>query len=43
MSAALVLQLEEGEAPNTCPHGRPTMLHLGAPECRALARGFGRR
>jgi len=36
----LVRQLEESEAPNTCPHGRPTMVHLSA---EALARGFGRR
>ena len=36
----LVRQLEESEAPNTCPHGRPTMLHLSAD---LLAREFGRR
>jgi DNA mismatch repair protein MutL len=36
----LVRQLEESEVPNTCPHGRPTMVHLSA---EALARGFGRR
>ncbi|HEV8574016.1 MAG TPA: DNA mismatch repair endonuclease MutL [Dehalococcoidia bacterium] len=36
----LVRQLEESEEPNTCPHGRPTMVHLSA---EALARGFGRR
>ena len=36
----LVRQLEESEAPNTCPHGRPTMIHLSA---ATLAREFGRR
>jgi len=36
----LVRQLEESEAPNTCPHGRPTMVHLSA---ETLAREFGRR
>jgi DNA mismatch repair protein MutL len=36
----LVRQLEESEAPNTCPHGRPTMIHLSA---EVLAREFGRR
>ena len=36
----LVRQLEESEAPNTCPHGRPTMIHLSAD---LLAREFGRR
>jgi DNA mismatch repair protein MutL len=36
----LVRQLEESEAPNTCPHGRPTMLHMSAD---LLAREFGRR
>jgi DNA mismatch repair protein MutL len=36
----LVRQLEESEAPNTCPHGRPTMIHLSAD---TLAREFGRR
>ena len=36
----LVRQLEECEAPNTCPHGRPTMIQLSA---EALAREFGRR
>jgi DNA mismatch repair protein MutL len=36
----LVRQLEESEAPNTCPHGRPTMIHLSAD---VLAREFGRR
>ena len=36
----LAKQLEESEAPNTCPHGRPTMIHLSA---ETLAREFGRR
>ncbi len=36
----LVRQLEESEAPNTCPHGRPTMILMGA---EVLAREFGRR
>ncbi|HZQ37760.1 MAG TPA: DNA mismatch repair endonuclease MutL [Dehalococcoidia bacterium] len=37
---ALVLQLEECEAPRTCPHGRPTMVHLSA---ATLEREFKRR
>ncbi len=36
----LVRQLEETNTPNTCPHGRPTMLHMAAD---LLAREFGRR
>ncbi|HEY7269121.1 MAG TPA: DNA mismatch repair protein MutL, partial [Dehalococcoidia bacterium] len=36
----LVRQLEECEVAQTCPHGRPTMLHLSADE---LARRFARR
>jgi DNA mismatch repair protein MutL len=36
----LVCQLEESEAPNTCPHGRPTMILMSA---EVLAREFGRR
>jgi DNA mismatch repair protein MutL len=36
----LIRQLEACETPNTCPHGRPTMVHLSG---EALARGFGRR
>ncbi len=36
----LVRQLEECETPNTCPHGRPTMVHMSV---EALAREFGRR
>ncbi len=35
----LVRRLEQCEAPCTCPHGRPTMLHLSAAQ---LAREFGR-
>ncbi len=36
----LVRQLEETATPNTCPHGRPTMVHMSAD---VLAREFGRR
>ncbi len=36
----LVKQLEETQTPHTCPHGRPTMIHLSA---EALAREFKRR
>ncbi len=36
----LITQLEGSEAPNTCPHGRPTMIHMSAD---VLARQFGRR
>jgi DNA mismatch repair protein MutL len=36
----LVRQLEACRAPRTCPHGRPTMIHLSAEQ---LAREFGRR
>jgi DNA mismatch repair protein MutL len=36
----LVDLLERSEAPNTCPHGRPTMIHMSAD---LLARQFGRR
>ncbi len=35
----LVRRLEACRAPRTCPHGRPTMIHLSATE---LARQFGR-
>jgi DNA mismatch repair protein MutL len=38
--SAIVRQLEGCESPYTCPHGRPTMLHLPAEQ---LARQFGRR
>jgi DNA mismatch repair protein MutL len=36
----LVTQMEASEAPATCPHGRPTMMHVSA---EMLARQFGRR
>jgi DNA mismatch repair protein MutL len=36
----LIQQLEACESPQTCPHGRPTMLHLSADE---LARRFSRK
>ncbi len=36
---ALVRQLESTSAPRTCPHGRPTMIHLSLGE---LAKQFGR-
>jgi len=35
----LIQQLERCESPHTCPHGRPTMLHISASE---LTRLFGR-
>jgi len=35
----LIRQLEETTMPRTCPHGRPTMIHLSAAQ---LAREFGR-
>lgn len=35
----LVRQLEQTDVPNTCPHGRPTMIHLSS---RQLSREFGR-
>ena len=38
--AAVVRQLEATDSPHTCPHGRPTMLHLSASN---LEREFGRR
>ena len=38
--AALLRQLETARSPHTCPHGRPTMLHLSASN---LEREFGRR
>jgi DNA mismatch repair protein MutL len=37
---ALVVQLEQTSLPRTCPHGRPTMLHVSA---ERLEREFGRR
>lgn len=36
----LIRQLEQTTMPRTCPHGRPTMIHLSAAQ---LAREFGRR
>jgi DNA mismatch repair protein MutL len=36
---ALIRQLEQAAIPNTCPHGRPTMIHLNS---RQLEREFGR-
>jgi DNA mismatch repair protein MutL len=38
--AALVRDLESCAAPRTCPHGRPTMIHLSVD---LLERQFGRR
>jgi DNA mismatch repair protein MutL len=35
----LIQDLEQSSAPRTCPHGRPTMIHLSAAQ---LAREFGR-
>jgi len=35
----LIRQLEQVAIPNTCPHGRPTMIHLSA---KQLEREFGR-
>ncbi|MFZ3069712.1 MAG: hypothetical protein WA110_01125, partial [Anaerolineaceae bacterium] len=36
---ALLLDLESSQSPRTCPHGRPTMIHLSA---ALLERQFGR-
>jgi DNA mismatch repair protein MutL len=36
---SLIRQLERSRSPLTCPHGRPTMLHMSADR---LAREFGR-
>jgi DNA mismatch repair protein MutL len=36
---SLVRQLERCTSPHTCPHGRPTLIHLSAEQ---LAREFGR-
>ncbi|MBZ0291848.1 MAG: DNA mismatch repair endonuclease MutL [Anaerolineae bacterium] len=36
----LIRQLERCQSPLTCPHGRPTMLHMSSDE---LAREFGRK
>ena len=38
-SRELVRRLEQTEQPHTCPHGRPTMIHLSA---GALEREFRR-
>jgi len=35
----LIRQLEQSENPRTCPHGRPTMIHLSSYQ---LAKEFGR-
>ncbi len=37
---ALVMDLEACDSPRTCPHGRPTMIHLSVD---TLERQFGRR
>ncbi len=36
----LIRQLEQATVPHTCPHGRPTMIHLNAGQ---LEKEFGRR
>jgi DNA mismatch repair protein MutL len=36
----IIRQLERCESPHTCPHGRPTMLHMSSDQ---LAREFGRK
>lgn len=36
----VVRQLEQAESPHTCPHGRPTLVHLSS---SLLEREFGRR
>ncbi|MDY6892189.1 MAG: DNA mismatch repair protein MutL, partial [Chloroflexota bacterium] len=38
--ADLIRQLEQTSNSRTCPHGRPTMIHLSASQ---LEKGFGRR
>jgi DNA mismatch repair protein MutL len=37
---ALLIDLETCSSPRTCPHGRPTMIHLSVD---MLERQFGRR
>jgi DNA mismatch repair protein MutL len=37
---ALLVDLENCESPRTCPHGRPTMIHLSV---ETLERQFGRK
>jgi DNA mismatch repair protein MutL len=36
---SIIRQLERCESPHTCPHGRPTLLHMSSDQ---LAREFGR-
>jgi len=36
----IIRQLERCDSPHTCPHGRPTMLHMSSDQ---LAREFGRK
>jgi DNA mismatch repair protein MutL len=36
----LLVDLESCESPRTCPHGRPTMIHLSV---EMLERQFGRK
>ena len=38
--SALTRQLEQCQQPHTCPHGRPTIIHLSGSQ---LEREFGRR
>jgi len=38
--AQLIKDLEQCHSPRTCPHGRPTMIHLSVD---LLERQFGRR
>jgi DNA mismatch repair protein MutL len=37
---SIIRQLERCDSPHTCPHGRPTMLHMSSDQ---LAREFGRK
>ena len=37
--AELIRQLEQARQPRSCPHGRPTMIHLSS---RQLEKEFGR-
>ncbi len=37
---SIIRQLERCDSPHTCPHGRPTMLHMSGDQ---LAREFGRK
>jgi len=36
---SLISQLERCASPRTCPHGRPTMIHMSGEQ---LAKEFGR-